>query len=57
MSGAPLPAGRRVAIVHEWLIGHAGSERVVDALLAIFPEADLFALVCAMPGELPERYR
>jgi len=43
--------------VHEWLIGHAGSERVVDELLAVFPEADLFALVCAMPGEAPERYR
>lgn len=57
MSGSPLPAGRRVAIVHEWLIGHAGSERVVDELLAVFPEADLFALVCAMPGEAPERYR
>jgi len=57
MSASPLPVGRRVAIVHEWFIGHAGSERVVDQLLAVFPEADLFALVCAMPGEVPERYR
>lgn len=57
MSPLPLPAGRRVAIVHEWLTGHAGSERVVDELLTIFPEADLFALVCAMPGEAPGRYR
>lgn len=57
MRGSPLPAGRRVAIVHEWFISHAGSERVVDELLAVFPEADLYALVCAMPGEAPGRYR
>jgi glycosyltransferase involved in cell wall biosynthesis len=35
----------RVAIVHYWLLGYAGGERVVSALLEIFPQADLFALV------------
>src|SRR6266851_2452542 len=34
----------RVAIVHYWLLGYAGGERVVSALLEIFPQADLFAL-------------
>ncbi len=33
------------AIVHEWLTNYAGSERVVEQLLHVLPEADLFALV------------
>lgn len=42
----------RVAVVHEWLDSYAGSERVVEQLLEIWPEADLFA-VCDFlpPGE------
>ena len=35
----------RIAIVHEWLVGYAGSERVVRELLTIYPHADLFAVV------------
>jgi glycosyltransferase involved in cell wall biosynthesis len=35
----------RIAIVHEWLVNYAGSERVVEQILKIFPEADLYALV------------
>jgi glycosyltransferase involved in cell wall biosynthesis len=38
-------AGPRVAIVHEWLVTYAGSERVVEQLLTLFPDAQLFALV------------
>jgi hypothetical protein len=38
-------AGLRVAIVHYWLLGYAGGERVISALLELFPHADLFALV------------
>ncbi len=34
----------KVAIVHEWLEHYAGSERVLEQLLAIWPDADLFAL-------------
>ena len=34
----------KVAIVHEWLESYAGSERVVEELLEIWPEADLFAV-------------
>ena len=42
----------KVAVVHEWLDSYAGSERVVEQLLEIWPEADLFA-VCDFlpPGE------
>lgn len=38
-------ASRRVAIVHEWLVTYGGSERVLKELIALFPDADLFALV------------
>jgi glycosyltransferase involved in cell wall biosynthesis len=39
----------KIAIVHEWFDKYAGSERVVEQLLAIFPEADVFALVDFLP--------
>ena len=39
----------KVAIVHEWLEHYAGSERVLESLLALFPRADLFALVDFVP--------
>jgi len=35
----------RVAIVHYWLVAYAGAEREISALLEVFPQADLFALV------------
>ncbi len=34
-----------IAIVHEWFVNYAGSERVVESFVNIFPEADVFALV------------
>jgi glycosyltransferase involved in cell wall biosynthesis len=34
-----------IAIVHEWLASYAGSERVVEQMLRVFPQADLFAVV------------
>ena len=33
-----------IAIAHEWIAARAGSEKVFEALAAIFPDADLFAL-------------
>ena len=39
----------RVAIVHEWFEIYAGSERVVEQLLQLFPHADLFAVVDFLP--------
>jgi glycosyltransferase involved in cell wall biosynthesis len=41
----------RVAIVHEWLVTFAGSERVVSEILKIFPDADLFAVVDFLSDE------
>ncbi|MCM2493743.1 glycosyltransferase family 4 protein [Burkholderia glumae] len=40
-SGKPL----RVAIVHDWLVTYAGAERVLEQIIACFPDADLFSLV------------
>lgn len=35
----------KIAIVHEWFSFPAGSEKVVQQLLLLYPQADLFALV------------
>lgn len=35
----------KVAIVHEWFVNYAGSEKVVEEILKVFPQAELFALV------------
>jgi hypothetical protein len=35
----------RVALVHEWLVTYAGSEKVVEQILQLFPQADLFSVV------------
>ncbi|MCM2675847.1 glycosyltransferase family 4 protein [Alkalicoccobacillus plakortidis] len=35
----------RVAIVHDWLVSYAGSEKVLEALIHIYPDADLFSTV------------
>jgi len=42
---------RRVAIVHEWLTTFGGSERVLEQMLEVFPEADVFTLVDFLPEE------
>ncbi len=35
----------RVAIVHDWLVTYAGAERVLEQLVQIYPDCDLFALI------------
>ncbi|MGJ3248887.1 MAG: glycosyltransferase [Elainellaceae cyanobacterium] len=35
----------RVAVVHEWLVNYAGSERVVEQILSLYPHAALYSLV------------
>jgi glycosyltransferase involved in cell wall biosynthesis len=37
--------GLKVAIVHDWLVGLGGAERVVASLLKLFPKADLYTSV------------
>lgn len=41
----------RIAIVHEWLVNYAGSERVLEQLLRIFEDAELFAVVDFLSDE------
>ena len=48
--GAVLPADprrrfKRVAIIHYWLVTMRGGERVLERLLELFPEADIFTHV------------
>jgi glycosyltransferase involved in cell wall biosynthesis len=45
----------KIAIVHEWLDTYAGSERVLEQMLALFPDADLFVL-CDFMGEADRRF-
>ena len=35
----------KTAIVHEWLVKYAGSERVMEQMLMAYPDADVFSLV------------
>jgi hypothetical protein len=42
----------RIAVVHEWLLDFAGSERVLKEILDLYPQADLFALVDLPDEEL-----
>ncbi len=35
----------KVAIVHDWLVTYGGAERVVEQMLKMYPEADIFTLV------------
>ena len=44
-------ANARVAIVHDWLTVYAGAEKVLEELLNILPQADLFSLVDFLPSE------
>ena len=43
----------RVAVVQFWLSGYGGSEKVLEAIGEIFPQADYFALVVADGGIPP----
>jgi len=42
---------RRIALIHDWLTGMRGGEKVLEVLCGIFPEADIFTLV-HLPGKV-----
>jgi len=42
----------KVAIVHEWFVDYSGSERLVEQMLNLFPQADLYAQVDFLPDDL-----
>lgn len=45
-------ASPRIAVVHEWLLDYAGSERVLREILDLYPQADLFTLIDSRDAEL-----
>jgi glycosyltransferase involved in cell wall biosynthesis len=44
--------GVRVAIVHDFLYVYAGAERVLEQIIRLFPQADLFSLFDFLPDHL-----
>ena len=42
---------KRVALVHDWLTGMRGGEKVLEAALELFPEADVYTLI-HQPGRV-----
>jgi glycosyltransferase involved in cell wall biosynthesis len=40
----------KVAIVHDWLVTYAGAEHVLEQMLAVYPDADLFTLIDTVPA-------
>jgi glycosyltransferase involved in cell wall biosynthesis len=41
----------RTAVIHDWLVTYAGAERVLEQILKIYPQADLFSLVDFIPAD------
>ncbi|WP_420597508.1 glycosyltransferase family 4 protein [Deinococcus sp.] len=41
----------KVAVIHEWLVTYAGSERVLARMLKAVPQADVFTLVNFLEGD------
>lgn len=41
----------KIAIVADWLVVYAGAERVIEQMIACFPEADIFAVIDFLPEE------
>src|SRR5829696_9249276 len=39
----------RVALVHDWLTTSGGAERVLEQIIRVLPEADLFSLIDFLP--------
>ncbi|MCP4569367.1 MAG: glycosyltransferase family 4 protein [FCB group bacterium] len=39
----------KTAIVHDWLVTYGGAERVLEQIIKLYPEADLFALYDFIP--------
>lgn len=41
----------KTAIVVDWLVVYAGAERVIEQMIACFPEADIFAVIDFLPED------
>ena len=52
--GTRAPGQPKVAVIHDWLTGMRGGEAVLEAILDILPEADLYTLF-HFPGTVSEK--
>src|SRR5512143_1839119 len=50
-SAAGIPSDARIALVHDWLTGMRGGEKVLEVLCELFPRAELFTMV-HVPGSV-----
>lgn len=41
----------KVAIVHDWLTVYAGAEKVLEQLLKLYPQADIFTMIDFLPAK------
>ncbi|RBP69265.1 glycosyltransferase family 4 protein [Marinobacter nauticus] len=41
----------KIAVVHDWLVTYAGAEKVLEQIINIYPQADIFSLVEFLPIE------
>ncbi|MFL5401922.1 MAG: glycosyltransferase family 4 protein [Gemmatimonadales bacterium] len=41
----------KIAIVHDWLVTYAGAERVLEQMLEVYPDSDLYSLIDFLPRE------
>ena len=42
---APAPMAKRIALVHDWLTAYVGGERVLEQMIRLFPDSDLFTTI------------
>ena len=48
-----MPGPGRIAVVHDWLDRWRGGENVLEAILRLYPDAELFALANWVRGVVP----
>jgi len=41
----------KIAIVHDWLVIYAGAEKVLEQILLLYPEADIYSLIDFLPKD------
>jgi glycosyltransferase involved in cell wall biosynthesis len=42
---------RKIAVVHDWLSGYFGSERALEQILRLYPQADVFCVADFLPPD------
>ncbi len=41
----------KIAIVHDWLVTYAGAERILEQIVNLYPDADIFSLIDFLPDD------